>query len=318
MKTVALAIVVGLCACAGVLGLVRETPARAFPHRAHVESGVACTKCHVDATLPDETACTTCHAKPHDARPCLTCHATPGIAEQLAEVRDHLRFDHRAHAATTRGNCARCHDEDRRPPMATCFKCHDKSRDARDCNACHKNLEDTSTLPATHLAHDGDWRRDHGPRAASSGDVCASCHAEKFCATCHGATMLHDPLNPAVHRDSFAARHALEAKADPGACSTCHQPSRCTTCHVAKGVAGPDRKSPHPIDWVGIDGRHGREARRDPAACAACHDGAGQQLCVSCHAVGGIGGNPHPAGWSSRQPLTALPCRLCHPIGSPR
>ena len=64
------------------------------------------------------------------------------------------------------------------------------------------------------------------------------------------------------------------------------------------------------------DNAHVREARRDPTACASCHDGAGQSLCVGCHQVGGVGGSPHPPGWSSRVPLSAMPCRLCHPIGS--
>jgi hypothetical protein len=88
---------------------------------------------------------------------------------------------------------------------------------------------------------------------------------------------------------------------------------------VSLGVAGESRRSPHPPGWVGPapgDNAHGREARRDPTACASCHDGAGQRLCVGCHQVGGVGGNPHPPGWSSRVSLSAMPCRLCHPIGS--
>jgi hypothetical protein len=39
-------------------------------------------------------------------------------------------------------------------------------------------------------------------------------------------------------------------------------------------------------------------------------------LCVQCHKVGGVGGNPHPAGWSSKLSLDAMPCRMCHPLGS--
>jgi len=38
---------VALAACAGVLGLRKNQP-EAFPHRKHVLSGIACTKCHVD------------------------------------------------------------------------------------------------------------------------------------------------------------------------------------------------------------------------------------------------------------------------------
>ena len=331
---------VALAACAGVLGLRKSGP-QAFPHRAHVLKGVACTDCHRQVEhddgkalhVPDDASCITagCHAKPHDARPCLTCHAAPEALAQLAEARDHLAFDHGKHLTQTKGNCMRCHsgvaegDDHLRPAMATCFKCHDHDaqRDARRCDACHKNLEAGSEMPATHLAHDGDWLHEHGVRAASSADLCQTCHAEKFCASCHGVTAaalpatLHfaDPFTPSVHRAGFAARHSLEAKSDPGACQQCHQPDRCATCHLAKNVAGSGRTSPHPPGWVGItaaESSHGREARRDPAACASCHGGAGEALCVTCHKVGGVGGNPHPPGWSSRQRLGDQPCRMCH------
>jgi hypothetical protein len=33
---------------------------------------------------------------------------------------------------------------------------------------------------------------------------------------------------------------------------------------------------------------------------------------VGCHRVGGIGGSPHPPGWSTRRHRSEMPCRLCH------
>jgi hypothetical protein len=323
-----------------VLGLARSGT-QAFPHRKHVLAGVACTRCHVGIErddglhVPDDRSCVACHAKPHDRRPCLDCHAETGALVELADARAHLVFDHARHAAPSRGDCVRCHvgvaegDGHLRPAMAMCFRCHDHDaeRDARACTACHRDLEDARTLPRSHLAHDGDWLHEHGARAASSADACAACHRDSFCASCHGATVpvlpararFSDPFAASVHRAGFAVRHALEARSDPGACTTCHQPDRCASCHLARGVAGDGRRSPHPSGWVGLtaaDNTHGREARRDPASCASCHDGAGQALCVGCHKVGGVGGNPHPAGWRSRLPASAMPCRLCHPIGS--
>jgi len=339
MKRVVFAAVValaGLAACAGILGLRRSTP-ESFPHRSHVVAGVSCTRCHptMEAAgsalhLPDDATCTSCHTKPHDTRSCAGCHVSTLVVAELVEARAHLKFDHRRHSSATQGNCMRCHDgvatgaSRVRPPMATCFRCHADKRDARACDSCHRDLAEEGTLPESHLAHDGDWIREHGTRAASSGDLCQSCHQESFCASCHGktvpalpaATRFADPNRQSIHRAGFAARHALEARSDPGACTTCHAPDRCAACHTAKGIAGEGRGSPHPAGWVGIDNRHGREARRDPAACASCHGGAGEQLCASCHSVGGIGGNPHPPGWTSRQPLSAMPCRMCHPLGA--
>ena len=339
-----IAIAAGLCglvACASVLGFSRSGP-QSFPHRSHVLKGVSCTTCHtgLEASssalhLPDDASCLTCHQKPHDTRPCLGCHVAPTAIAELAEARDHIVFDHRRHEDGTKGNCMRCHtgvadgDDHMRPAMATCFKCHadDAQRDARKCDACHRNMVEEGAMPAAHLAHDGDWLREHGARAASSGDICQSCHKASYCAGCHGKTApalpatrrFADPFSASVHRAGFVARHSLEARSAPGACTTCHAPDRCVSCHTARGVAENPRGNPHPAGWVGATASqnlHGREARRDPAGCASCHGGAGETLCVQCHAVGGIGGNPHPPGWSSRQPLSAMPCRMCHPAGS--
>jgi hypothetical protein len=108
---------------------------------------------------------------------------------------------------------------------------------------------------------------------------------------------------------------------EPAACATCHEPDRCAACHRDNDVAGEGAASPHPAGWVGLgpgDNQHGRAARNDPAACASCHGGAGEALCVSCHQVGGPGGNPHAPGWASSVSLSALPCRLCHTTATAR
>ncbi len=337
-----ISLVVVIAACAGVLGLNRPA-LQSFPHRKHVVSGISCLRCHANveageriAHLPEDASCTAsgCHTKPHDARSCAGCHLTPGKAEALIEAKEHLRFDHKRHlTGKAQGNCMRCHvgvadgDGKMRPVMATCFKCHGAEQNARTCDACHKNLEIEGTLPQSHLAHEGDWLRDHGTRAASSGDLCETCHSQASCARCHGQTApaipaklaFADPFRASVHRAGFAARHSLEAHADPGACTTCHQPDRCIQCHAARGFAGEQRTSPHPPGWVGLtasENLHGREARRDPVACASCHGGAGEAMCAKCHSVGGPGGTVHPPGWSSDRPLSSMPCRLCHPIGA--
>lgn len=320
----------GLAACAGILGYQRASTDR-FPHRAHVTKGVSCTRCHAGVFtpgtklhIPDEKTCADCHDKKVTMPTGLT---------RIVEAQQHLKFDHARHAGITNRNCMRCHagigasDDDIRPAMATCFKCHADEQRGRTCGACHTSLVEEGTLPATHLAHDGDWMREHGARAASSGDLCETCHKESFCASCHGVNApalpaerrFSDPFRASVHRAGFLARHSLEARSDPGACATCHAPSACVTCHTAKGVADRASGNPHPAGWVGLsssENRHGREARRNPASCASCHGGAGEKLCVSCHAVGGVGGNPHPPGWSSNQPLSAMPCRMCHPVGA--
>jgi hypothetical protein len=342
MRRVVILVVV-VAGCAGILGLKRAGGPTAFPHRSHVRSGIACTECHQgivgdgknDAAvlhLPSQDACLRCHPKPHDTRECLSCHADPMTLGLLLEDKQHLRFEHsKHHDLVASGKCVTCHagvgksDERLAPTMGTCLGCHqhkDQFR-TRECDGCHVDVTTEMSRPKDHLVHDDDFLRDHGTRAASSSDLCSSCHKERFCAGCHGATVpalpstIHfdQPTSAGMHRAGFRSRHAEEARAEPTLCTSCHAPETCVSCHDAKGIsANGARQSPHPAGWVGIPGPndHGPAARRDPVLCAGCHEGAGEAMCVSCHKVGGVGGNPHPPGFDSRLPLSALPCRLCH------
>lgn len=330
-------------ACAGVLGL-RKTPAPVFAHRAHVLAGVTCPRCHTGIEtagdegplhIPDDASCQAagCHERPHDTRSCATCHSDPLAVGLAAEARTHLRFAHARHADPAIGNCARCHqavgtgDGTLRPVMATCWSCHERERQLRDCDSCHVDLAGDRTPPASHLIHDDDYVRRHGPQATAASDLCSTCHQQQFCASCHGVTAPTlaarltpaDPMAASAHRPGFIARHGEAARVEGTTCTTCHAPDRCVDCHTARGVMATRIASPHPAGWVGVGpgaNAHGPAARRDPVACAGCHGGAGEALCVTCHTVGGPGGNPHPPGWSSDVPLGAMPCRMCHPLGA--
>jgi len=338
---------VALAACAGVLGLRPRDSSHPFEHRAHATRGVNCLDCHRGVAsagdveplhLPSDATCVGCHAKPHDPRPCLGCHGTADARQGALLARQHLRFEHRAHQTATHGDCVRCHQavaeehpDTIRPKMATCFGCHEHQDQwpLRDCDGCHKNLAGEDTPPVSHLVHDSDWLREHGVRAAGERDLCASCHSERSCAACHGvgtvpalpAKLAFDEVPLAgLHRAGFVARHSMEARADPGLCTTCHSESSCQGCHDSRHVGqSAGSRNPHPAGWLTMaagGGDHGVQARIDPAACAGCHGGAGEQLCVGCHRVGGPGGNPHGPGFRSDRSLTHdLPCRLCHGVG---
>lgn len=340
---------IALAACVSVLGFRRTAPSHPFEHRAHVLKGINCVTCHEGIQssdsaqsplhFPTDATCRSCHTKPHDERSCGNCHGEGPVRGGVALVREHLRFNHKKHMAEVDGDCVHCHrevveeapDAPPLPKMATCFGCHQHKDQwtLRDCSGCHVDLS-TEEPPSSHLVHDGDWIREHGVRAAAERDICSTCHSERSCAACHGVGTV--PVLPArlafddvrlsgLHRAGFKSRHALEARADPGLCTTCHSESSCNTCHAAAGVgAGSTNKSPHPPNWVGSrmggGGDHGQQARIDPTSCAGCHGGAGEQLCVGCHRVGGPGGNPHGRGFSSnKQKMHDLPCRLCHGVG---
>jgi len=328
--------------CAEILGF-RPPGHQPFEHRAHVLRGITCVRCHAGAAtagdegplhIPGTEDCKACHERPHDDRPCGTCHGLPSTRASALRAREILRFSHATHVPRAKHNCVRCHVDIEsgaailRPRMATCGGCHKHQAElANDCDACHVNLREEDTKPDDHLIHDGNFLREHGLRAAANRQICSSCHEERFCASCHGVTVpalpeklaFDDPMKAGVHRAGFLARHPEEAKRDPGLCTTCHQPSVCQDCHAKKNlVPAGGAKSPHPAGWLGPPGSpndHGRAAWRDPDTCAGCHGGAGEALCVGCHKVGGIGGNPHSAAFSSRkQPKTDRPCRMCHGV----
>lgn len=331
-----------LAACAGMLG-VKPRVATVFPHRAHVVKGVSCVECHTTAAesdlntpldLPATAGCLTCHAQPHDPHPCGNCHGRSEDRHAAADAKQHLRFSHREHSATTAGRCTRCHesvvsqDGPLRPSMATCLSCHEHQQAwaARSCTPCHVRMQSEGTRPESHVVHGRDFMRRHGLAATSSRDLCSSCHAESECASCHGTHVPALPSNlhfdqvdrPDMHAAGFFARHSLEARLDPSLCTTCHRDeSYCRDCHTQRGLLSVtlEHGSPHPAGWIGMGGGsspHGVAARNDPVSCASCHGGAGESLCVSCHHVGGPGGNPHPPSFHSDKPLHDLPCRMCH------
>lgn len=331
-------------ACVEVLGF-RPPERRPFEHRAHVLKGIDCNACHggIGAAgdsgplhLPTPADCRVCHEKPHDPRPCGGCHGLPQARAGALLARESLRFEHRTHVPRADGNCARCHVDIAggadvlRPRMAVCGSCHGHRAELAEnkCARCHVSIREEGIRPDDHLIHGAGFLREHGVRAAADASVCTTCHAESSCAGCHGKTTpalperlaFDNPMRAGVHRAGFKSRHAEEARGDPGLCTTCHTPSTCGACHARAKVSAGMGRDPHPSGWLGLRGQrndHGRAAWREPELCASCHGGAGEALCVGCHKVGGVGGNPHsPSFRSRRQPKTDRPCRLCHMGGT--
>ncbi|MBX3260514.1 MAG: hypothetical protein KIS78_34225 [Labilithrix sp.] len=344
-RLLVLVVSLSLAACAGLLGIKPRDTQHPFEHRAHSLAGIACTTCHEGVAragetgplhLPEPEKCVACHARPHDTRPCGGCHGQSHTREENRLAREHLRFAHERHVPKLGGQCVPCHaaagkaeQTSLRPPMAQCLGCH-THRDqwkTRECDGCHVDLPAELARPSSHVFHEGDFVREHGVRAASAKDLCATCHGEDFCAGCHGVTVaalpwrfaFERPSLTGLHRAGFASRHSEEARSSPGLCTSCHDSERfCLDCHAKRGRsafgAGGGARSPHPPDWVRArGGEHGRAARMDPLSCASCHGGAGEALCVGCHRVGGPGGNPHGRGFSSALDATRdEPCRQCH------
>lgn len=329
-------VLVMMSGCGRILGIQPEEHVP-FAHREHVLEGITCVQCHEGVAqvenhgplhMPGDESCRSCHEEPHDQRSCISCHTTEEVRRRASANREHLNFEHRRHTQDEQVECVRCHSgiaegRDLEAQMGTCLSCHqhDDQFERRRCEGCHQNLHAELSPPQSHLVHDLGFVRSHGVQAASAGDLCATCHAENFCASCHGKTTatlksrlaFDRPMAAGVHRAGFLARHSFESSGNAGLCTTCHTERFCRDCHVDNGVGVGDARSPHPAGWVGLTGNaHGLAARRDPLSCASCHGGAGEALCVKCHAVGAPGGSPHPPGFTSSRGKLERPCRFCH------
>lgn len=106
------------------------------------------------------------------------------------------------------------------PPV--CGECHDGGYAALDHGA---SFHASHRFPAT------------GQRA-----LCAICHADSFCADCHGDKEelkpsdknLDAPWRTMPHRGDYLNQHKIDGRLDPASCFPCHGRKgdwRCRTCH---------------------------------------------------------------------------------------
>ena len=342
----------GFFACATAATIIGTDTAAAgdeilFPHARHAKAQVDCVTCHepvydaktlVGEFLPKEAKCLECHKQKKADGQCNFCHLDVRYAATWTAREPRLKFDHAAHIERVKEDCSQCHTKLAEPreqvPLtaghAACFKCHEHADQYADaqCSTCHIDLASYPSAPVATLTHQGDFLRRHAAIARSAQQTCTSCHDQNFCLDCHAKTamvpvevkLVDRPDRRFIHREDFLGRHSVEERADPASCQRCHSTTFCETCHSNSHVSsGTSATSPHPPGWA-IRGTgvafHGDAARRNIASCASCHDQGDNSNCVSCHKVGGIGGNPHPASWGSHHNLGEASsdgrCVACH------
>jgi hypothetical protein len=317
-----------------------------MPHEVHRKAQIDCSSCHDavwdskelgDPVLPKEKDCLTCHqAKKNDCAMCHTAVKKRGRGPDAEPVT--LRMSHSAHIERVKEDCTVCHKQlpnplrtsETKPTMATCLSCHEHQEDydAGRCAKCHLDLAHFDKKPLGTFTHAGNFVHEHMRPARAAPETCATCHDQTFCTDCHASTvgLKVETKFPErvdrdfIHRDDFVSRHVIEQQADPASCARCHGTSFCESCHTAQNltVKGSNPRSPHPAGYTlpGSAQFHGTDARRDIASCAACHDQGAQSICVSCHKVGGVGGDPHPPGFESQHPRSEIArngmCVICH------
>ena len=317
------------------------------PHARHAGAKVDCINCHEDVYdaqsldanyRPAEAKCMECHQEEKDKGNCIMCHTDPKRARAYPK-RDHeVKFAHKPHIEKVKEDCSVCHKslpdpsrhKDYAPAMASCLRCHNHREDYDNgrCNLCHNDLSRYPLKPVADFSHQGNWVREHSRDARASVATCATCHDQTFCADCHAKTVAtrveikysEKVASDFIHRDDYVPRHMLDAKSDPTRCARCHGTSFCDNCHTAQNLTphAANPRDPHPAGWAfpASPQFHGPEARSDISQCAPCHDQGPRSICINCHKVGGIGGNPHPTGFTDRHPHAEIQkngmCLYCH------
>ena len=322
------------------------------PHQKHTEQGVACLSCHEEiydakdmekSFRPSEEKCLECHKEDKDNGKCDKCHTDVKKAAAYPKRERLIVINHQKHINDVKEigeKCEICHKQLPEPtrarnmslPMEACLECHNHRQQYNEgrCDACHVELTRYPLKPVADFSHNTNFTREHGRQARASSATCALCHEQTFCSDCHAKTTGVRPEikyservdRDFIHRNDWITRHPLEAQWDASSCKRCHGTSFCNDCHTAQNLTkrGADPRNPHPAGYAfpGSKIFHGDEARRDIVACSSCHDQGAASNCVGCHKVGGIGGNPHPPGFSDRHPKSQIDqngmCRYCHAL----
>ena len=317
------------------------------PHGTHKSAKVECIACHEEIydakdlaqrVLPKEEKCLECHREQKQKGLCSNCHTDVKRAGPWPEREPRLILSHAAHIDRVKEDCTVCHKTlpdplraaDAAPPMSACTSCHEHKKDYDDgrCNRCHTDLSRYPLKPVSMFSHQGNYVHEHGRSARAAEATCAECHEQNFCKDCHANTVstrieIKFPERvdaDFIHRNDFLGRHSVEAQADPSSCRRCHGSSFCEDCHRVQNLTpqAANPRDPHPPGWSfpGSAQFHGTAARQDISSCAACHDQGARSVCVDCHRVGGVGGNPHPPGWQSRHDRNEIThnsmCLACH------
>jgi len=319
-----------------------------FYHSRHIKRKVECLTCHEEIydapTLensnfrPAEEICMSCHKKERENNNCVFCHSNVKLAQPWPKRDRPIHINHEEHIERVDEDCARCHknlpeygvSQNLVPPMSACMSCHEHEKMFKGgkCATCHVDMSKYRLKPVSLFTHGQDWLKRHRLNARSSANTCATCHEQSFCSDCHNKTapskislILPERLDRSfIHRNDFLSRHMLEAQGDPSLCSRCHGTSFCDSCHRSQNLSplGSDPRDPHPRGWAfpGSSEFHGPAARNDIRKCAACHDQGARSICVECHKVGGIGGDPHPTSWLGKHNHSEIQnngmCRNCH------
>jgi hypothetical protein len=111
------------------------------------------------------------------------------------------------------------------------------------CSDCHASEAMKGGLKTyASFDHTASFVKEHRLAANQDPGACATCHAQAFCADCHGgktammpSVKLGDrPDRMMPHRGNYLVLHRYDGKMDPTGCYKCHgrgNNQTCTACH---------------------------------------------------------------------------------------
>lgn len=289
-------------------------PRPAFDHAGHIGRGLECADCHEGLKderpgMPDVEFCMECHEdidgeKPPEKR-VAAWFDTSGkpVWSSFTKLDPELVFSHKNHVAKGL-DCKACHKGIEEATtvgpelgldMDACMACHTERKAPNECATCHGSYGTAEWMPDS---HDLMWTTLHGQAMRRGGtpktkaDRCELCHSQDTCNSCHRSEAPRDHSNAW----RVGGGHGLASALDRNRCSTCHETHDCTTCHENA------RPRSHRASWGAPRDRH----------CVHCHDPLrpnNPDGCAVCHK------STPSHDMAPRQPAWHAPdfeCRLCH------
>jgi hypothetical protein len=166
---------------------------------------------HRSIAADDSQFCANCHKEDF----CTDCH-DGRVRPRSVHPNDYLNM-HPIEARMATEKCQSCHRE-----QSFCIDCHLRVGVAM---SSPPNAKDSARFhPPKSMWSDPPIRPGHhGFEAERNLNACVSCHTERDCVTCHGASGIGAGFDP--HRGGFAGSCSSQFRRNPRPCFTCHEPT---------------------------------------------------------------------------------------------
>jgi hypothetical protein len=184
------------------------TPPRWLHNAEHTPDFIAR---HKLVAADDSQFCANCHKEDF----CTDCH-DGRVRPRTIHPNDYLNM-HAIEARMETQKCQSCHQE-----QSFCLDCHMR---VGVSESSPPNAKDSARFhPAKSIWSDPPLKPGHhGFEAERNLNQCVSCHTERDCVTCHGASGVGAGFNP--HKNGFLGGCANQYRRNPRPCLTCHEPT---------------------------------------------------------------------------------------------